>query len=437
MAIERKDVAVIGGGISGLAASVFLTRAGRKVTLYESSNQFGGLGTFFEYKNSSFERFYHCILPSDDHLLSLLSLLGLKEKVYWKESSFAMFSRNRLYPLNSPKDLLSFTALPFIDRLRLGVAALYARSCKGAGLDEITTKEWLQKFSGKRAFDLFFKPLLECKFGDRYDEVPALWFWRRFQREKAGPTEMKGYIRNGYRGITDAIVSYLKDQRVELLLNQAIEKLDLNEEGRPVVSTAHSMTSFNQVLYTGPFGVFPKLLGKEISTSTLDQTIDAQGVINVVLLLTKSLSPHYWIATPEAEIPFQGIVETSNVIDKKDSAGLNLVYLMNYLSRLDPLFSRDEKTIISEYVISLRSLFPELQAEDIKDAFLFRAPFVETVYTRGYLRKKPPLEFVPKKIYLATTAQVYPDVTSWNGSTGLSKMVVDEMMKHSNVHGDT
>ena len=43
---------------------------------------------------------------------------------------------------------------------------------------------------------------------------------------------------------------------------------------------------------------------------------------------------------------------------------------------------------------------------------------MEPLYTKGYLKKRPPEAIVPGRIYLSTTAQVYPVVTSWNGAVG-------------------
>jgi len=59
---------------------------------------------------------------------------------------------------------------------------------------------------------------------------------------------------------------------------------------------------------------------------------------------------------------------------------------------------------------------------------VFRSPFVEPLYSVGYQRRTPPIALVPGRVYLATTAQVYPEVTSWNGSAGLARRVVDQML---------
>jgi hypothetical protein len=54
--------------------------------------------------------------------------------------------------------------------------------------------------------------------------------------------------------------------------------------------------------------------------------------------------------------------------------------------------------------------------DDIEASYIFRAPFVEPIYKLGQMKLRPPEELVRGKVYLANTAQVYPVVTSWNGS---------------------
>jgi protoporphyrinogen oxidase len=73
-----RSIAVLGGGISGLTCALRLAQAGKTVTLIEASGQLGGLGTFFEHDGRTFEKFYHCMLPSDGPLLKVLESLVIR-----------------------------------------------------------------------------------------------------------------------------------------------------------------------------------------------------------------------------------------------------------------------------------------------------------------------------------------------------------------------
>lgn len=427
-------IAIIGGGIAGLASAHFLTEAGAAVTLYESSDQFGGLGTFFRYQDRYLERFYHCMLPGDDALLELLRALHIDDRVYWRPASFGYMSKGKLYGLNTPLDLLRFQPLPLLDRFRVGLTGLYGSMVSATGLDDITCEEWLTRLSGARAFACFWKPMLQAKFGDRYHEVPALWFWRRFNREKGTKKEIKGYIRGGYKLITDCLVASLQKRGAAVHHNAPVEAIDLDEQGHVMLTVCGQHETFERVVVTTPPPLLRKIaLHGRLAAwlSTLDDQIDAQGVVNVVLLLRHGLTTKYWIAAIDSAAPFHGIIESSTLLEPEETGGLHLVYLTKYVHRTDPLFTRDDTDIAREYIAALQAMFPELLDTDIVAHFTFKAPFVEPLYMKGYLKRKPPMELVPGRVYLATSTQVYPEIPSWNSSTGLAKDVVQSLIAHA------
>jgi protoporphyrinogen oxidase len=426
-------VGVIGGGIAGLAAAFYLQRAGAEVELFESAPSFGGLGSSFRYAEHDLDRFYHVILPTDYHLLELCEALGVRDRIYWKEASLGFFYRRRLYGLRGPLDLLRFGAVPVWDRLRLGFTALYTGYlASSAGLDDVTSIEWLRKLSGRRACERLWRPLLEAKFGDAYDRIPALWYWTTFNREKGTSKEVKGYIHGGYRGLTDRLVKWLVSHDVALHSSAPISSLDLGPDGRPWVTTSSGAYEFDRVISTVPLADLSRIAaGGAIDhrVHRIVDPIDYQGVVNVLVLLRRSLTPYYWIPVVGSGVPFQGIVETTHVIDLEQTGGYHLAYLLNYVHRTHPLFDRDPDAVTAEYVDALLELFPTLERKDVCGAFVFKAPYVEPLYTPGYGRRKPPEELVPGRVYLATTSQVYPKVTSWNSSTGLAKAVVGRMLE--------
>ena len=414
-----KSVAVLGGGISGLTCALRIAQEGHRVTLIESSEQLGGLGTFFEHDGRMFEKFYHCMLPSDGPLLRVLETLGIRDEVYWKPTTFAYAHQGRFYPLNTAIDLLKFAPLRFIDRIRVGITGLYGRLVSDKGLDNVTTVKWLTKLSGKSAFAKFWQPMLEAKFGDRYHDVPALWFWTRFNREKGeSKGECKGYIKGGYKHITDSFVRVLRSLGSEIRLKTTVHSIDLDADGRTTITTAAGSDSFDQVVITLPTPQVEKLIGPEMRRvmPALDTTTDYQGVINCLLFLKKPLTTHYWVATPGSEHPFDGVVETSTLTDTADRGQRHVVYLTKYLHRGDERFAVSDDCIRAYWIPALKNLFPQLQEEDIEATHIFRAPFVEPIYKLGQMQLRPPEELIQGKVYLANTAQVYPVVTSWNGS---------------------
>jgi protoporphyrinogen oxidase len=249
--------------------------------------------------------------------------------------------------------------------------------------------------------------------------VPALWFWTRFNREKGeSKGECKGYIKGGYKHITDTCARVLRSLGADIRLKTTVQGIDLDAEGRVTVTTGAGVETFDQLVVTLPTPQVEKLIGPAMRREmpALDTTTDYQGVINCLLFLEKPLTPHYWVATPESEHPFDGVVETSTLTDTADRGDRHVVYLTKYLHRGDARFAQDDANIRAAWIPALKKLFPQLQDDDIETSFIFRAPFVEPIYKLGQMQLRPPEELVANKVYMANTAQVYPVVTSWNGS---------------------
>ena len=105
------------------------------------------------------------------------------------------------------------------------------------------------------------------------------------------------------------------------------------------------------------------------------------------------------------------------------SNGLHVNYLVNYTHRDSELFRKSDEEMFAIYRSDLKKLYPKVEAS-IVDQFLFRAPFVEPIWTVGYHSLRPAPSVIPGRLYLACTAQVYPRVNSWNSCCE----VVEEMI---------
>ncbi len=163
---ETMKIAIIGAGITGLSTAHLLSKEGHSVTVYEASPVTGGLGTFVRVQNSSIERFYHHFFRSDTHVINLIKQLGIGSKLKFYPSKTSILYEGATYPFSSPLDLLTFKPLPFIDRLRLGVALAILKylPVNIKKLDSVSAKSWLMTYAGAEAYKVIWKPLLVGKF---------------------------------------------------------------------------------------------------------------------------------------------------------------------------------------------------------------------------------------------------------------------------------
>src|SRR5216684_3015198 len=149
-AARNMHVGIVGGGITGLTAAFYLLRAGHQVTVIESRQQLGGLATCFDFGPFCWDKFYHCILTSDQPLLHLISDIGLSNELRWTETKVGFFTDFGLHSFTSTMDFLRFPAISLWEKFRLGLGILYtSRIQDGASLENKPIGPWMTRVFGR------------------------------------------------------------------------------------------------------------------------------------------------------------------------------------------------------------------------------------------------------------------------------------------------
>jgi protoporphyrinogen oxidase len=421
-------VAVIGGGIAGLATAHFLLAAGCVPVVIEASDRLGGLGTDFEHDGVALDRFYHVILDSDADLLALVAELGMADRLVWRETGMGFLVDGHLYGFNTPADLLRFGALGFVDRLRTGLGAVYLTRGPGDGhhLDEVPAREWLCRLFGPRVFARIWEPLLRAKFGDHADALPAYWVRYMLRREKNGAREVKGYLRGGFRGVAERLRQSIVGRGGEVWLDAPVESIESTAEGLRVDAGGRD-ARFTAVVSTLPLPLLARVARGELAPAVPLPALSYQGVVIALVVARRPLERFYWTAVVDPAFPFQGVVETTHVIPPAWLGGRHLIYLMNYCAAASEPYRRPDEVLKRQAVEGLSALYPDFDPADVEAVYVFRAPHVEPAWTVGYLRHRPAPRVGTTSLYLCTTAQAYPRVTAWNTSVGLARETVDAL----------
>lgn len=418
-------IAVIGGGIGGLASAYFLAQRGYRPVLLEASDRLGGLATHFEHDGVALDRWYHVMLDSDADLCGLLAELGLSDRLTWRETGMGFYLGGRLYGFNTPADVLRFRALPLADRLRTGLGALYVtRGVRdGLPLDDMPVGDWLRRIFGRRVFDQIWAPLLRAKFGERFHSVPAYWVWNTLTREKNGSQEVKGYLRGGYAVLAAALQDAIVRAGGEVHLRHPVTALESDGDGVWIESDG-SRTRYDAAISTLPMPLLAGVARGAVAGAIPLPDLAYQGVVNAVVVSRQPLERFYWTIVVDPRFPFQGVVETTHVIPPEWVGGRHLIYLMNYCDKESELYARPDETVRRQAIEGLCALYPRFTSSSVEAVHVFRAPHVEPAWTIGYLRQRPAPRVGDSRLYLCTTAQAYPRVTAWNTSVALARETV-------------
>ncbi|MBF0525966.1 MAG: FAD-dependent oxidoreductase, partial [Deltaproteobacteria bacterium] len=216
---ESKPIVIIGAGFTGLAAAFELIKRGKQVTILEKSKSVGGLAGGFDLDGVTVERFYHHWFKSDQYLMDLVKDIGQEENIIFQPTNTAIYYDKKIFRLSRPIDVLRFTPLGFLDRIRLGLLVFKVRAVKDwKQLESLTAKEWLLALCGPKVYQVVWEPLLVGKFGPFADQISAVWFWNKLvlrggSRDAYG-REVLAYYRGGFGALAEAITNHLRAQGV-------------------------------------------------------------------------------------------------------------------------------------------------------------------------------------------------------------------------------
>jgi protoporphyrinogen oxidase len=414
---------IVGGGILGLALGYDLLKRGVGVRIWERSNELGGLmgrARFPELGDVEVDRYYHAILTSDRTLNALIQEMGLGGELHAVTTKMGFYHDGRLYPMSSPIDFMRFPPLSMLDRARLAMTILAARRVKNwRDLEQIPVVEWLTKIGGAGTVEHIWKPLLRAKFDGNYDTVPATYIWSRLvrmtdTRDKTSAKEQMCFLTGGYAMLIRALADAIRRRGGQVTTGAAVQQVRI-EDGRVTgLRLADGEIASAGVVLTLQTPIARRLLppnAPEVAArwSELDEYL---GIVCMLLLLRRSLVPYYTLNITDPQIPFTGVIETTNLIDRRYTGGYHLVYLPKYVTP-DSIFAQmEDATLRTEFLLYLRQMFPDLREEDIAAVRIGRERYVEPLHPVGRTDAIPPIVADVAGLYLVNSGQIYPQLTN-------------------------
>jgi protoporphyrinogen oxidase len=327
-----------------------------------------------------------------------------------------MYYANNLFKLSTPFDLLRFSPLPLVDRIRLGLLALRARRVKDwQALEERTAADWLREMGGERVYRVVWEPLLRGKFGDMAEEVSAVWFWNKLKlrgasRGKKGEEQL-AYYRGGFAAIANHIADAIRAQGGAVRTNAAVSYIEVGSGRVRGVVAAGETISADAVIATPALPIIADLLEPHVPGGYTDQLRRIRYLANicVILELERSLSDTYWLNVNDVGFPFVGVIEHTNFEEPSTYGGRHIVYLSKYLPETHALYQLPDAAVVSFALEHLARMFPALTEDWVIDAHVWRAQHSQPIVERGYGALIPPNETPVRNLHLASMAQVYPE----------------------------
>jgi protoporphyrinogen oxidase len=459
--MKSQNIAIVGSGFLGLTLALRLAESGKKVTVFESASEIGGLAAAWNLGEIVWDKHYHVTLLSDAFTRKIVEEIGLKDEFEWVETKTGFYTDGKLVSMSNTLEFLKFPSLDLISKLRLGATIFYASRVKDwQALEKISVEDWLTKLSGKKTFEKMWKPLLKAKLGEAYKETSAAFIWATIQRMYAARNsglkkEMFGYVQGGYARVLDKFGEHLRAKGVEIRVHSRVEKIEKtngkikvftaeNAEKyraevklsgardfsgvsvRSVLATA-SVSEFDSVILTCPSNVAARL-APQLSENEKQklEAVKYQGIICASVLMKKPLS-NFYVTNITDETPFTGIIEMSALVDKREFGGNSLVYLPKYVAPDDEMFEKTDEEIEETFLVALEKMYEHFRREDVLEFKISRVRQVFALATVHYSANLPSMKTSLDNVFVVNSAQITNGTLNVNETIALAERALFEL----------
>ncbi|HET9698889.1 MAG TPA: hydroxysqualene dehydroxylase HpnE, partial [Terriglobales bacterium] len=277
---SKQTVAIVGGGLAGLAAGCALADAGYAVRLFERRPYLGGRASSYQHPGTGevVDNCQHVLLGCCTNLIDLYRRSGVEDKVRWfsRLNFLEPGGRNSIIeigslpaPLHTAPTFLKSKALSLRDKVGISRAMLLLR---GELNDEGKSfLEWLRSHGQtERAIQRFWSPVLVSALNEDLDRCSSKYAGQVFRESflKSAEAGRIGIPSIPLSDLYSAAGEYIRQRGGEVNLRASVESFRADNDGVSICIGGQEVRADFAVL-AAPFNVISNLLPDDEAARSL------------------------------------------------------------------------------------------------------------------------------------------------------------------------
>lgn len=384
--LQQKSVAIIGGGLAGLAAGCALSDSGYKVSLFERRPYVGGRASSYEHPGTGevLDNCQHLLLGCCTNLIEFYERLGVGDKVRWFDAITFMEPGGRISRF-VPKSFLpapmhnvpSFIGVPMLEmRDKIAIArAMSAMSRRLPPDSEENFLAWLRRHhQTERAIKRFWEPVLVSALNEDLELISVRYAAKVFRDSfmKSVEAGRMGLPTIPLSQLYAAAIGYIQSRGGDVLLRNPVSTFLPHEDGVAVNSNIGQQT-FDLAVLAAPFQSLGGLLPADEFSLALKGKLDRFGASPITGI-------HLWFDREITDLPHAALLDRtiqwmfhkSKFQEKREGPGS---YVELVVSASKSLVQKSREEILELAVRELAEFFPI-----VKEAKVLKAAVIKEVY---------------------------------------------------------
>src|SRR5215472_15119809 len=398
---QRNTVAIIGGGLAGLAAGCALSDAGFHVTVFERRPYVGGRASSYEHPGTGevVDNCQHVLLGCCTNLIRFYEHIGAGDKVRWFDELTFIEPGGRASrlgpsflpaPLHAAPSFLRAKHLKLKDKLAIarGLTAMMGELPQDEASEE-NFLQWLRRHGQtERAIDRFWKVVLVSALNEDLDRMSVRYAMQVFHESflKSAAAGKMGVPRVPLSDLYRQAAEYIGSRGGEVRLRSAVNSICPQKNADAVtINTPSGDQQFDFAVLAVPFQAAASLLPLGAPAEPLKSDLEhfqSSPITGVHLWFDREITP-----LPHAVLldrTIQWMFQKSKLLDEKpatetrrqgekETGGASYVELV--VSASKSLVSKSREDVLDLAVAELTDFFPV-----VKEAKVLKAAVIKEIY---------------------------------------------------------
>jgi squalene-associated FAD-dependent desaturase len=409
---QTPTVAVVGGGLSGLAAGCALASAGFRVTLFERRPYLGGRASSYEHPGTGevIDNCQHVLLGCCTNLIEFYKKTGVAGDIRWFDRLTFLEPGGRASeiapsalpaPLHTAPAFLRAQCLEFSDKVAIARAmlALAPTTPRETGESFLT---WLERHGQtSRAIDRFWKPILVSALNEEVNRVSvsyAAQVMRESFLKSAGAGRM-GVPSVPLTTLYQASGDYIRARQGDVRFRSSVDTFRASPSHVTLGLPAGEET-FDYAVFAVPFDVLDRILPDSSTSQSLKQSLSKFTTSPITGI-------HLWFDREITDLEHAVLLDRTiqwmfhkSKLQKRDSNGHGS-YVELVVSASNSLVEKSRQEIVDLAVGELKEFFPAAVTAQLVKSTVVKEIHATYSPRPGIDLQRPPAETVWPRVFLA------------------------------------